>query len=354
MSVGPGIVAGMTHALLITADESLLDELVRLAAAAGITPAVAADVGGALRGWQLAAVVLVGADVAPELARVAPPRRDGVHLVGWTVPDQLYRDALALGAEGVVALPASAEWLAALLSDVGDVGRARGFTLGVLAGSGGAGATTFACALGQLAAKSGPTVVIDADPLGPGIDRVLGLEQREGVRWDELARTSGRLSARSLRDALPRHHELALLTWPPGSARSLSEAVVREVLSAARRGHDTVVADLPRALSPAAEEVLNRCDQVLVVVACSLVGIASATRLVASLPDRSRLRLVVRGGAASPDVVAAAVGAPVLVTMPDQRGLDEAIDLGYGPVRTRRAPLGRAAAAVLDRLPLAS
>jgi hypothetical protein len=36
--------------------------------------------------------------------------------------------------------------------------------------------------------------------------------------------------------------------------------------------------------------------------------------------------------------------------MADQRGLAEAIDLGLGPVRSRRGPLGRAALEVLTRL----
>ena len=72
------------------------------------------------------------------------------------------------------------------------------------AARGGAGATTFACALGQVAARSGDAVVVDADPLGPGVDRVLGLETRDGIRWDALCQTTGRLSARSLREALPR------------------------------------------------------------------------------------------------------------------------------------------------------
>jgi hypothetical protein len=43
-------------------------------------------------------------------------------------------------------------------------------------------------------------------------------------------------------------------------------------------------------------------------------------------------------------------GVPVLGTMPDQRGLAEAIDLGHGPVRSRRGPLGRTGRAVLDLL----
>lgn len=347
--------AGMTHALLVTSDDSLLDELVRLSAAAGTTPALAGDVATALRGWSTAGLVLVGADLVADLARASPRRRDGVHVVCWgQSPDPLYAAALALGAEGVASLPRSADRLAALLSDVGDVGRARGSTLGVMAGSGGAGATTFACALAQVAARSGPTVVVDADPLGPGVDRVLGLEGRPGAGWGELARTSGRLSARSLREGLPRYADLSVLTWGAGDDRRLSAPTVREALSAAQRGHDTVVVDLPRAGEAAAEELLDRCDRVLLVVVASLTGIASAGRLVARLPDPARLSAVVRGGAADPGTVARAVGVPVVATMADQRGLAEAIDLGLGPLRNRRGPLGRAASTVLGTLPAAA
>jgi hypothetical protein len=42
------------------------------------------------------------------------------------------------------------------------------------------------------------------------------------------------------------------------------------------------------------------------------------------------------------------VGAPVLTRMNDQRGLVESIDLGLGPVRSRRGALGRAATRVLN------
>jgi secretion/DNA translocation related CpaE-like protein len=278
-----------------------------------------------------------------------------VQVVSWgSAPDEVFRTALAVGAEGVAVLPGSAEWLAALLGDVGDVGRARGLTIGVMAGSGGAGATTFACALAQLAARSGPTVVLDADPLGPGVDRVLGLEERPGVHWSELSGTAGRLSARSLRQGLPRRADLGVLTWGSGDRLELDVRVVREVLSAARRGHDTVLVDLPRAADPVTEELVNRCDRLLVVVAASVTGIASAARLVGRFADRSRLRLVVRGGGAEPDAVARAVGVPLVAAMGDQRGLAEAIDLGIGPMRSRRGPLGRAARTVLGHLPAAA
>jgi hypothetical protein len=67
-------------------------------------------------------------------------------------------------------------------------------------------------------------------------------------------------------------------------------------------------------------------------------------------PDRRRLGLVLRGTGVEDDAVAKLVGAPVVARMSDQRGLTESIDLGFGPVRTRRSPLGRAAACVLSGL----
>ena len=343
----------MTAPLFVTRDQSLLDELLRLAAAAGITPDVAADLGDALRRWAGAALVLVGTDVAAELAAIAPARRPGVHLVSWgAVPDEVFRVAVALGGESVAQLPRSEGWLVEALTDLGDPHRASGLVVGVTGASGGAGATTFACALGQLAADRGRAVVVDADPLGPGIDRVLGLEDREGVRWDGLCQATGRLSARSLREALPRRADLGALTWHAGAPGTLQAFAVREVLSAAQRDHDFVIVDLPRAPDPLIDEGVARCDRLLVVVVPMVAGVASAVRICARHPDPGRLRLVLRGQGVEPRAVARATRVPVLATMADQRGLAEAIDLGLGPVRSRRGTLGRAAGEVLDQLAL--
>ncbi|WP_372727517.1 septum site-determining protein Ssd [Nocardioides sp.] len=345
----------MTAPLLITRDETLLDELLRLSAAAGITPEVARDGAAALRAWNAASLVFLGADLADEVARTAPARRAGVHVVAWgSVPDDLFKVALAVGAENVAELPRSGTWLTETLTDAGDPGRSRGLVVGVIGGSGGAGATTFACALGQMAARSGPALVVDADPLGPGTDRVLGLEGQEGVRWDSLCRTTGRLSSRSLREAVPGRSGLGVLTWHAGAAAPLPAFAAREALSAAERGHDTVVLDLPRSSDEVVEELIARCERVLVVVVPTVAGVASASRLCARIADPLRLRLVIRGRGVEPAVLARTTGVPVLASMGDQRGLAESIDLGLGPVRNHRGPLGRAAGEVLTQLSLLS
>ncbi|MCD4532720.1 CpaE-like family protein [Nocardioides sp. cx-169] len=340
----------MTPPLFVTSDETLLDELLRLAAAAGATPEVA-EAGTALRSWTAAPLVLVGADAAEETARLGPHRRAGVHVVSWgPVPHELFRTALALGAESVTELPRSDTWLTETLTDLGDDAPARSLVVGVVGGSGGAGATTFACALGQVAARTGHAVVVDCDPLGPGVDRVLGLESHDGFRWDALCQTTGRLSGRALREALPRRGRLGVLSWYSGTAGSLQAFAVREALSAARRGHDVVVVDLPRSTAPLVEEVVARCDLVVVVVQPTVAGVASTARLVPRLGTGPQLRLVVRGSGLDPRAVARATGVPVLAEMSDQRGLAEAIDLGLGPVRSPRGRLGRAAADVLAQV----
>ena len=327
--------------LIATTDTALADELSRLAAAAGSTVESVATARETLRAWSTAPVVLVGADLMPALVELAPPRRPGVQAVAWSpAPPGTFRDALLVGAERVVELPAGAELLAELLGDLEEAGRGDGLFLGVVGGSGGAGATTLACALGQVASGPGPALVVDLDPLGPGCDRVLALEEAPGVRWDSLGTLAGRLSGRALREAVPRRERLGVLGWGP-AATVPDAAVVRETLSAARRGHDTVVVDLPRH-GDLVPEVAARCRLVLVVVVPTVSGVAAAARRVAALPERGPVGLVVRGHGVDPQRVAALVGAPVLTTMAGQRGLAEAVELGLGPVRSRRGPLAAA------------
>ena len=124
------------------------------------------------------------------------------------------------------------------------------------------------------------------------------------------------------------------------------------MLSAAQRGHDVVVVDLPRTVDPLVDEVVARCDRLLVVVVPTRRGRrVGGPRLCAGYPDPT----LGAAGAARRGRRARATsrGPPACRcsrAMADQRGLAEAIDLGLGPVRSRRGTLGRAGAEVLDQL----
>lgn len=333
--------------LLLTRDQSLVEEVARLSAAAGVRPDVYDDPLAALAAWPGAPVVLVGADLADEVAAARPARRDGVHVVGWAPTDGVFRAALAIGAGTVGELPVCEGWLVDLLAD-SEEAPGRGRTIGVIGGAGGAGASTLACALGQVASARGPTLLVDTDPLGPGLDRMLGLESAVGVRWGDLASSSGRLGARSLREAVPRSHGgLGALTWASGAVLEPEAAVVREAVAAAQRGHDLVVLDLARHGTALVDELVARCDRLLVVVPATLTGVSSTVRLLDRLGAVSAAALAVRRGGVSWDDVERATGLPVAVEVPEQRGLSESVDLGLGPVRHHRVPLARAARQVL-------
>ena len=338
--------------LFATADPALLDVLQPLAAGAGVTAVVAGDVGEALRRWSTAPLVVVGADLVAALAAAAPARREHAHVAtlgeAWQ-HDDLFRSAVAVGATSVVELPRSSGWLSEELADLVDPHAGRGVVIGVVGGSGGAGATTLACALGQAAGRAGPALVVDADTHGPGVDRVLGLDDLGGIHWDDLRVGAGRLSAASLREAVPRRHGVGALTWATGDTATLPASTLQEAVAAAQRGHGAVVVDLPRGPSGCVEEVVGRCDLLLVVVRPSLAGVASAVRLAAAWPRGARAGLVLRRvpRAIAPDEVAAAVGLPVLAETGDQRGVEEAVELGLGPLRSARGPLARAVAVLL-------
>lgn len=340
----------MSAPLLVTDDEALLSDLVRLAAAAGVVPLNARDVAQALESWTTSPIVLVGADLAESLARVQPVRRPQVHIVGTDpLPDALYRAAVGCGAESVVSVRRAEASLVELLTDTGDGQGVVGITIGVVGGAGGAGATVFAAALAQTVSNFSPTLVVDVDPLGAGIDRILGLESVRGTRWDGLVSASGRLSARSLREALPRREALSILTWPTDRASDLPGPAVREALSAGQRGFPVVVLDLPRHRDPVVDDLLARCNHVVLISTLTVPAVASASRMARRLP-RHATRLVARGSAPAANDLERLLGVPVLATMANQRGLDETIDLGAGPLRSRRGPLARTARRVAGAL----
>jgi secretion/DNA translocation related CpaE-like protein len=331
--------------LLVTRSSALHDAVVPLCAAAGVGAQVCDEPALVLTAWTGADLVLVGADVAGEVADLAPVRRLGVHVVGLPPGDAAFRSAVALGAMSVIDLAESTDWLVGALADVGEPA-SPGRIVGVVGGAGGAGATTLACALAQWHAARGPTLLVDADPLGPGLDRLLGMEDVAGVRWEGLVETSGRLGARALRESVPRDDHLGVLTWS-GLRRRLDLPTARRILPVAVRGHDLVVLDLARQGGSTLAELADRCDDLLVVTPATVPGVAATARLVAELGLDGRAGLVVRPGGLSDADAHRLTGLPVVAAVADQRGLAASVDRGLGPL-TARGPLARAARDLLS------
>src|SRR3954468_21312046 len=160
--------------LIVSADAELLDDLLRLAAAADVEAHVASDAVRARSAWRDAALVVAGPDLSAELADCAPPRRPGV-ILATSDPDGdgVYRLAVDIGAQDVAPLPDAEAWLVERMAAATERPTPAATTIGVIGGRGGAGASVLSAALATRAATRGlHTLLIDGDPLGGGIDLV--------------------------------------------------------------------------------------------------------------------------------------------------------------------------------------
>ncbi|MFJ8754254.1 septum site-determining protein Ssd [Streptomyces sp. NPDC102441] len=338
--------------LVLTEDPDLLDDLLRLCAAAGAVPEVHHGPPGERGGWERAPMILVGDDAARGCRGV--PRRPGVMLVGRDQDDpDVWRRAVEIGAEYVLRLPDSEGWLVDQIANaVEGVGRSA-LTVGVMGGRGGSGASTLACALAVTAARSGRrTMLIDGDPLGGGIDVLLGGEESEGLRWPDFARSKGRLGGGALEESLPALHGLRVLSWGRDDEVIVPPQAMRSVLAAARRLGGVVVVDLPRRFDESVAEALAQLDVGLLVVPGELRAVAAARRMAAvSQMVLEDLRVIARGpytAGLDEHWVAQTLGLPLVGDLPMEPGLSSAQDSGEPPGGNARGALARFCTAFWD------
>lgn len=354
--MNPSPVPPSARPLVVTCDDGLLDDLLRLATAAGVEVDVAVDPGSVRARWPGAPVVVVGDDQAAAVAAAEPGRRREVILVGLDLDDpDVWRRAVAVGADNVVFLPDAESWLVDRFADAAEGGGRDGVLLGVVGGRGGAGASVLAAALALTAARSRlRSMLIDLDPLGGGIDLVMGAEECIGFRWPDFAETRGRLAGAALFDTLPASFGLAVLSWDRGDVLTVPADAVRAVLAAAQRSSDLVVLDLPRRVDAATEHALARCASVMLVVPAEVRAVAAAARVATGLAAAARdVRVVVRGPSPSRldgGAVADALGLRLAVEMDAERRLDEMLELGEAPGRSGKGHLARACVALLSDL----
>ncbi|MGH3975948.1 MAG: septum site-determining protein Ssd, partial [Pseudonocardiaceae bacterium] len=186
---------------MMVAPGELADEVVRLAAAAGCELERVTDLEGIRERWTTAPLLDVQAAV--DVANAGLSRRDAVVIVTpggagnqtSAVPDpQVWRCAVAVGAEHVVELPDAEAWLVGALADAVESPAVPGRVLAVLGGRGGAGASVFAVAVAVAAVESGRhALLVDCDGLGGGLDLTVGAEGTDGLRWPGLTLGGGRV-----------------------------------------------------------------------------------------------------------------------------------------------------------------
>ena len=343
---------GLTQGpLLVTENERLIEQLLRICAAAGAEPQLVCGAPPPRQLWESAPLVVVGDDVADRMAGLS--RRSDVLLVGDDLDDvDVWRRAVVIGARQVVFLPDAESWLLDRIADAAEGVGVQALTVAVLGGRGGAGASTLACALAVTAAREGMrAVLIDGDPLGGGLDVLLGGEAAAGLRWPDLAGSRGRVNAVELERSLPKLHALSALSWDRGDALTIPPEAMRTVLGAARRRGGVVVLDLPRRIDDSAGEALDQTDLGLLVIPAELRAMAASGRVAAAARMRlADLRAVVRGPAPSGmdgAEIARGLRLPLAGELAAEPGLVADLERGRPPGLRARGPLGRFCSAFL-------
>ena len=334
------------------ADAGLSGSVERAAAAAGVR--LVATQSPTRRNWLAAAAIIVDEAGARRCVEDGLPRRDSVLLVGAQAPSpSSWSAAITVGAENLCTLPAEESRLLDYLSGAVELRLAtarRGPVVAVTAGRGGAGASVFASALAR---SAGEALLVDLDPIGGGIDLLLGGESAPGLRWPDLGGDGGRLGWAAVRDALPRQGGVYLMSGTR-TCHEIAPDALAAVMEAGRRGGVTVVCDVPRQLAAAAAYAAENADLLVVLTTCDVRAIAAAAAWAGVLRAANpNVGLVVRGpapGGLRAQEAAEAVGIPLLAAMRPEPRLAQRLERGGLRLR-RRSPLTVAARAVLEVLP---
>jgi secretion/DNA translocation related CpaE-like protein len=353
--------------LVVGRSAELLETLERLLRREGVAAVHAPDRESAGSGWEQAGLVLMewsasagpppdpsrALRAAPSAAVLGPlsaessagaPRRAGIVLVCAGEPEPaVWRAAVELGAEHVAVLPDAQEWLAGRIRRVLNA-RPPGPVLAVVGGRGGAGASTLAASLALTAADRGLAVtLLDVDPLGGGLDLVLGAEGAPGLRWPDLRHAPGRLPPGVVAATAPRVAGLSFVGWERTAPAEVAPQAVAAVMGSAAEDGDLVVVDLPRHLDEVSRTVLAVARTVYVVVPAEVRAAAAAARVVAGLESLAAdVSLVVRGPAPTglpAEAVADSLGLPLAGELKPEPGLPAALDRGDVPPMRPRGPL---------------
>ncbi|HEX6353381.1 septum site-determining protein Ssd [Actinophytocola sp.] len=341
------------------ADEALLDDLLKLAAAAGCDLELVPDASAARQRWSSAPLVLLDQTaVTACVAQSLPTRAAIVVVAADPEPPELWKQAMELGAERVVTLPGAEPWLVNALADAAEGPPSNsGKVLAVLGARGGAGASVFSVAVGLTALKAGDnTLLIDCDPRGGGLDVVLGAETEAGFRWPDMRLSAGRIAAASLHESLPtRRRGNAQMTLLSGARKGEGPApdAVAAVIEAGRRAGEVVVCDVPRQLDATAWAAIDRADLTVIITPAEVRAAITAAQTAEELANRgTTAQLIVRGpspGGLRADEIAASAGVPLLTTMRPEPQLAQSLERGDFHPRSK-GPLTQAARATLTEL----
>jgi pilus assembly protein CpaE len=215
-------------------------------------------------------------------------------------------------------------------------GRQEGRVIGVLSAKGGCGGTTLAChGAVELSALTGPGVLLADLDLGSGAVRILTQSKsRYSIldALDNLQRLDASLWHGMVTNGM---QSLAVISGPTGEAPRELPAPhdVRQLLRFIKTQYGWTIADLGSSLSPLVLDVLDECDELLLVTTTDIPALLRTKVVLAQLAGvgltRGKIHIVLnrlpRNGDLKAKDVENALGMELFATVPnDYRALEDA------------------------------
>lgn len=209
--------------------------------------------------------------------------------------NQIYENALEVGARDVLPLPASLEaystripsalaWTQAAHHRVEGVAieqqRQIGRVIAVVGAKGGVGTSLLALLLAREFARRAPTCLVDFDLRNGDLAAYCGARPRRSVA--DLAEVGENIGRRELDEAsFPVRHGIMLLSAPRhGEAgEAMGEAQIRRVIQATRYQYAAIILDCGSRLDDVQAAALDFADELLIVATPDIPALRAARRL---------------------------------------------------------------------------
>lgn len=328
--------ANMIRPIVVAVEHPLVHpEALHIAAATGRPVIEVRDAAALERSRHKAFALLVDATFNPHTATSHPS--DNVFIV-TDQPDPANPRAFALPAQAPELLRALGTLTQRAAVPAADGGK----VLAVVGACGGVGVSVLGASISMKAHAHAPTL-IDGHLRSGGADLLLGIEERPGARWGEIALGEGTIARGDIRRALPATSgDVAVLTSTRATVAdgaAITPSDVETVVGALATGGVTVL-DVP------VEAIPQRCDAAVIVVPGQLRPAAAAARIAAELDARGVPHTLVLRRAGWESLTDAEVervaGSRIIAQLPTSAGLAKTIERGGLPQRLPR-PLAAAA-----------
>lgn len=241
----------------------------------------------------------------------------------------IWQKAIATNAKYVAFLPDARPWL---LENLIPKPKSAGYVMGLIGASGGLGTSLLSSLIAaNFAAKNKKVLLAEFSNFTGGLDVLCGIEEVKGTRWSHI---SNQVLPQDLLRSLPTVDEVHLLSNDPNHLPP--KELVIQIAKNLKSVTELAIFDLPKVEQPNFSELVNICDELILVVGSTIRSINAANQILKNISGLTESKLVIRQLAGTNLAglnIARTLGLPLLGEIPSDVKVVEHIEQGVSPTK---------------------